>query len=41
MANIDADIFAAIMCEQCPDLELCAPKRLAGFGRLRNANIGI
>jgi hypothetical protein len=20
MANIDADIFAAIMCEQCPDL---------------------
>ena len=26
MANIDADIFAAIMCEQCPDLELCAQK---------------
>jgi hypothetical protein len=34
MANIDADIFAAIMCEQCPDLELCAalaadPSKLA------------
>jgi hypothetical protein len=23
MASIDADVFASILCEQCPDLELC------------------